>query len=61
MDRITELIVAVNRFKEDPSKREESLRKIAKLFGNGDEEFVEKAKSLLSGNGKKIVNKDGFW
>ena len=62
MDKITELIIAANRFKGDPSKREESLRKIARLISNGDEEFIEKAKNLLSGNGKgkKKNQKDKF-
>lgn len=61
MDRISELIIAVNRFKGDPSKKEESLRKIAKLLSNGDEEFLKRAKNLLSGNGTKRNNKDEFW
>ena len=61
MNRISELIVAVNRFREDPSKKEESLRKIAKLLGNGDDEFLKRAMNLLSGNGKGRNNKDEFW
>jgi len=51
MDRLSELIVAANRFKEDPSRREEAMLKIAQLINTGDEEFIKEAKRLLSGNG----------
>jgi len=51
MDRLSELIVAANRFKEDPSRREEAMLKIAQLINTGDEEFIKEAKRLLSVNG----------
>ena len=61
MDRFSELIIAANRLKEDPSRREEAILKIAELISTGDEEFIREAKRLLSGNGSEENAKSGFW